>query len=218
MSPFETAWVARRLRPLEGTTPSVSHPRAAPAVSGPQHLEGRAPSWPALLEGTAPSAPHPKAVIPSSLAWPVALSESLSIRSHCPTQFIDVTDLVADVIARHCLAAGQVTVQSLHTTTGIVLNENEPLLLADFRRTLARVAPRGAAYAHDDFTRRRDIVPGERVNAHAHCQALFVPTTATLVVADGALVLGRWQRVFFVELDGPQARTLCVSLLGVLAA
>jgi secondary thiamine-phosphate synthase enzyme len=210
MSPFEAAWVARRLR-----DPASS--RFGPAQSDPEVVEGAGPR---PLEGTALSAswatrPGAGADRPAAVAF--AVSERLCIRSHRATQFIDVTGLVADLVARHHLAAGQVTVQTLHTTTGIVVNEHEPLLLADFRRTLARVAPRGARYAHDDFTRRRDIGPGERVNARAHCQALFVPTSATLVVADGGLVLGRWQRVFFVELDGPQARAMCVSVVGVLA-
>jgi secondary thiamine-phosphate synthase enzyme len=158
-----------------------------------------------------------RAAGPAAWARPpvLAVHERVPVRSERPTQFLDVTGLVNEVIARQHLEAGQVTVQALHTTAGIVVNEHEPLLLADFRRTLARVAPRRARYAHDDFTRRRDIPPGERVNAHAHCQALFVPTSATLAVAGGALVLGRWQRVFFVELDGPQARAMHVSLIGV---
>jgi len=34
-------------------------------------------------------------------------------------------------------------------------------------------------------------------------------------VVDGELVLGRWQSVMLVELDGPRARTVGVQVAGV---
>lgn len=156
------------------------------------------------------------AVLPhaSSGGWTVA-SECLRLQSVTEVQFVDITDAVARLVRRHRLRAGLVNVQTRHTTTGIVVNEHEPLLLEDFRRTLQRVAPRLGGYAHDDFRRRGPLPVGERVNGHAHCRALLLPCHATLNVGDGGLCLGRWQRVFFVELDGPQAREVSVGLCGV---
>lgn len=56
-----------------------------------------------------------------------------------------------------------------HTTTAVVVNEHEPLLLDDFRDVLERTIPRAARYRHDDLARRVDIPPGEPKNGHAHC-------------------------------------------------
>jgi octaprenyl-diphosphate synthase len=134
-----------------------------------------------------------------------------------PTEFVDITQRIRDEVRRSGLRDGRVHLQSLHTTMGIAVNENEPLLLADFERTLERVAPRTGAYDHDDFARRLDIPLDEPVNGHAHCRQLLLSAFATLLVEDGALVLGRWQSVFAVELDGPRRREVAVHLEGEFA-
>jgi octaprenyl-diphosphate synthase len=72
----------------------------------------------------------------------------------------------------------------------------------------------GARYQHDDFSRRLDIAVDEPENGHAHCRQLLLTGFATLLVEDGALVLGRWQSVFAVELDGPRQRQLAIQLEG----
>jgi secondary thiamine-phosphate synthase enzyme len=132
-----------------------------------------------------------------------------------PTQFIDLTDRVQALVAELAIATGIVNVQSLHTTTAIVLNEHEPLLLADFSNVLERVAPSCGDYRHDDLDARTvNVGPGERINGHAHCRALVLSPSVCLNVAGGRLLLGRWQRIFLAELDGPQVREVSVLLLG----
>ena len=74
---------------------------------------------------------------------------------------------------------------SSHTTAAIRINENEPLLLADFKRLLDRLAPLGG-YEHDDMSRREDVPPDEPTNGHAHCQQLLLSSSETLpVVGEG---------------------------------
>jgi secondary thiamine-phosphate synthase enzyme len=103
----------------------------------------------------------------------------------------------------------------MHTTTAIVVNEHEPLLLADFAALLGRVAPQDALYGHDDITARTvNLAPGERPNGHAHCRAVLLGSSALLNLAGGHLQLGRWQRVFLVEMDGPRSREVSVLVLG----
>ena len=51
-------------------------------------------------------------------------------------------------------------------------------------------------------------------HGHAHCRALLLPTSACLNVVDGRLALGRWQRVFLVELDGPRHREVSLVAVG----
>ena len=59
-----------------------------------------------------------------------------------------------------------------------------------------------------------NLAPDERANGYAHCRALLLPTSALLNVAEGRLQLGRWQRVFLVELDGPRVREVSVPVSG----
>ena len=134
-----------------------------------------------------------------------------------PTEFVDITDRIRQEIQRSHLRNGRVYLQSLHTTLGIVVNENEPLLLTDFEGLLEKLAPAGAGYEHDDFSRRVDIRLDEPVNGHAHCRQLLLSAFATLLVEDGRLVLGRWQSVFAVELDGPRHREVAMQLDGEIA-
>jgi secondary thiamine-phosphate synthase enzyme len=138
----------------------------------------------------------------------------IRFKTSAPTQFVDITDQLRDAVRRSGLREGRLHLQSLHTTVGLAINENEPLLLRDFESLLEKLAPSGAGYEHDDFARRFDIALDEPVNGHAHCRQLLLTAFATLLVENGDLVLGRWQSVFAVELDGPRPRELAIQLDG----
>ncbi|MEO5898075.1 MAG: secondary thiamine-phosphate synthase enzyme YjbQ [Vicinamibacterales bacterium] len=136
---------------------------------------------------------------------PVATSRAM--------EFVDLTVRIEALAAEAGFHAGLVNIQSLHTTTAIVVNQAEPLLLVDFECLLARTAPEDAPYRHND-TNVRTLARGERPNGHAHCQALLLGPSAMLNFAEGRLQLGRSQRVFLVELDGPRERNVSVLLFG----
>jgi secondary thiamine-phosphate synthase enzyme len=139
----------------------------------------------------------------------------IRIATERPTEFIDLTDGLEALVAEAELTTGFVNVHTLHTTTGIVVNEHEPLLLEDMTAMLESLAPLTAPYQHDDESRRWvNLSPGERANGHAHCRALLLGTSTCLNVIDGRLVLGRWQRVFLAELDGPRPREISVLMMG----
>jgi secondary thiamine-phosphate synthase enzyme len=146
---------------------------------------------------------------------PTCRLSRIHLSSTHPTEFIDLTDRLQDLVAEAGLRVGVINVQTLHTTTGIVVNEHEPLLLTDFRRLLEGAAPDDGRYRHDDPTVRTvNLTDEERPNGHAHCRALLLPSSACLNVSRGRLLLGRWQRVFFVELDGARDRDISVVAFG----
>ena len=137
------------------------------------------------------------------------------IATERPTEFIDLTKSLEELLAESRIVTGLLNVQSLHTTAAIVVNEGEPLLLKDFDCLLHHVAPNDVPYRHDDETIRTvNLSPGERPNGASHCKALLLGSSACLNVLDGRLLLGRWQRVFLAELDGPRARDISVLLIG----
>jgi octaprenyl-diphosphate synthase len=142
------------------------------------------------------------------------IAQRLRFKTSSPTQFVDITDQLRQEVRRSGLRMGRIHLQSLHTTVGLTVNENEPLLLRDFESLLERLAPTGAGYEHDDFARRFEIALDEPVNGHAHCRQLLLTGFATLLVENADLVLGRWQSVFAVELDGPRQRELAIQLDG----
>ena len=140
---------------------------------------------------------------------------TIRIDTEYPTQFIDLTSDLEAFVAASGVQWGLLNVQSLHTTAAIVVNEHEPLLLTDMAGLLERLAPVEAIYHHDDITLRTvNCVLVEPPNGHSHCRALLLGATVTLNLVDGELQLGRWQRVFLVELDGPRTRDVSLLLLG----
>ena len=146
---------------------------------------------------------------------PTCRHTRIRVMTERPTQFIDITERLEALIAGAGIQAGLVNVQTLHTTTAIVVNEHEPLLLADFASLLERAAPRYADYRHDDWLMRTvNVTADERSNGHGHCRALLLGVSACLNVTDGRLQLGCWQRVFLAELDGPREREISVVVLG----
>lgn len=137
----------------------------------------------------------------------------IRIVTSAPTGYVDLTDELSAIVSRTGVSCGLLHLQTRHTTTGLLINECEPLLLADIDERLERWAPAAADYGHDDQARRTvNLVPGERRNGHAHCRAMLFRASETVHIADGRLALGRWQRVMFVELDGPQEREVSVMI------
>lgn len=116
-----------------------------------------------------------------------------------PLEILDLTDEVCAWVRGTGVREGLLVVTSPHTTARITRNEREPELQRDMVRFLERLAPARAGYAHD-----RDTVD-DRANAHAHLVGLLMPASEAIPVEDGEPLLGGWQSLFLVELDGPRA-------------
>jgi secondary thiamine-phosphate synthase enzyme len=142
-------------------------------------------------------------------------AETLLFRTAAAREFRDVTDQVADVVRRSAVSQGWVSVFSRHTTAAVVLNENEPLLLEDMGNMLERLSAAAGIYQHNDLTRRvGEMDPDECANGHAHCQHLLLGGSENIPIAGGRMELGRWQRIFLLELDRPRDRQLVVQVFG----
>ena len=140
---------------------------------------------------------------------------TLQIRTETAPQFIDITDRVRDCVAQAGLRDGLVVIFSRHTTAAVAVNENEPLLIEDLCRFLERIAPRDGAYRHNDFAIRTvNMTERESPNGHAHLQHLLLGSSETIPLIDGAMALGRWQSVFFIELDHPRRREVTIQIVG----
>ncbi len=127
----------------------------------------------------------------------------------------DVTDHVRAIVRESGVREGVVTVTSRHTTCAISVNENEERLLEDIREFFLRLAPPDARYLHNDLHLRENIPPDEPENAHAHLIAMMLGNSESLCVHEGEPVLGRYQSVLLVEMDGPRDRTVAVMVCGM---
>lgn len=134
-----------------------------------------------------------------------------------PIQFVDITDEVTELVQQSGITDGIVTIVSRHTTAAIRIQEAEPLLLEDLLGFLRRLAPSNVHYQHNDFRiRTHHMHDDESPNGHSHCLQFLLGTSETVPVMDGQLLLGQWQRIFLVELDGPRPkREILVQTVGV---
>ena len=141
--------------------------------------------------------------------------ESIQIKTQARLHFVDLTDQIMAMIQQCGIQNGLVNIQTRHTTTAIIINEHEPLLLGDMQNILASIVPEDRSYQHDNFCLRTiNMCPEERENGHSHCKAMLLGSSETVNIVDRTLQLGRWQRIFLVELDGDREREVSVMIMG----
>jgi len=142
-------------------------------------------------------------------------SELLSYETSEAPQFVDITDDVAAVVSRSGVANGVAVVFSRHTTAAVKINECEPELLKDMARFLGDIAPIERDYHHNNFdVRTVNMQEDECPNAHSHCQHLMLSASESIPVLSRRMHLGRWQRIFLVELDRAKRRQVTVQVIG----
>ncbi len=130
-------------------------------------------------------------------------------------EFIDITGWVSECGAQSRVQNGFAVVFSKHTTAAVKINENEPLLLQDMVKFLERFSPRHGEYQHNNFSVRTvNMTPDESPNGHAHLQHLLLGTSETIPILNGSMQLGRYQSIFFIELDHPRPREVMVQVVG----
>jgi secondary thiamine-phosphate synthase enzyme len=124
------------------------------------------------------------------------------VRTDRREQMLDITDAVAAAVAELGVDAGAVLVHVPHTTAAVTVNEgHDPDVVRDVLRHLAGLVPQSAGFAHAEG------------NSDSHIKAILVGCGQAIPVEAGAPALGRWQRVFLCEFDGPRTREVWVSPL-----
>ncbi len=125
----------------------------------------------------------------------------------------DLTPQIESHLAASRMQNGFVTLTSRHTTTALTINENEDRLLEDVKTFLTQLIPPQAHYLHNDI-HLRNCPPDEPENAHSHLAAMLLGSSEVIPVSEGRLVLGQYQSIMLVELDGSRERTVAVQIYG----
>ena len=120
----------------------------------------------------------------------------LSIQTYRRDQYLEITREVQRVVNETSVTDGLVVVFVPHTTAGVTINENaDPDVVTDTIEQLDRMVPWSQpVYRHGEG------------NSDSHVKASLVGSSQYVIVADGRLVLGTWQAIFFCEFDGPRSR------------
>ena len=131
--------------------------------------------------------------------------ERIEIETRQSTELIDITGKVKEIVKSKSgdVDSGICVIFTKHTTSGIIINENETGLKSDILALLNDLIPKGKGYLHD----RIDD------NAHSHLRSVVLGSSVTIPIEKGGLALGTWQSIFFVECDGPRRRDVYVKVI-----
>ncbi|MFZ2226770.1 MAG: secondary thiamine-phosphate synthase enzyme YjbQ [Candidatus Moraniibacteriota bacterium] len=141
--------------------------------------------------------------------------KKIEVTSTSSVEIIDITDKVAEVVASSGVREGMALVYSPHTSAGIFVNHNEPMLLQDFSRVLQRVAPIDEHYSHDLFELAKKNKSDGRSNGHSHCKVMLLGVSETLPIEKGHLMITEKQNIFLAEMDGARKRDIIVQVMGL---
>lgn len=141
---------------------------------------------------------------------------SLTVTAPHRLGFVDLTEAARDFSASSEIEEGALLAFCAHTTCAVIVNEWESGALEDLTVKLDELFPVDAYYAHDDLSRRTEnLVEDERRNGHSHVAQMVLGQTSQLIPISGReLLLGRWQRLFLLELDEPKERTVVLHAFG----
>ncbi len=144
------------------------------------------------------------------------LTREIIVRASSRLTFVDLTEALEEQIRVAEIKDGCVVAFCAHTTCSLLINEWESGALEDLKHALERLFPDHHYYAHDDPTRRtQNVVDEERQNGHSHvAQMVMGGSSHAIPISDGVPMLGRWQRLFLVELDEPKDRRVLFHAFG----
>ncbi len=122
---------------------------------------------------------------------------SIKIASRRREDLVDITSMVQNAVREASIKSGICFLYCPHTTAAVTVNEGaDPSVATDMISGLARIVPESWDFKHAEG------------NSDAHIKASLVGPSISLLVEDGQLLLGTWQKIFFCEFDGPRNRSL----------
>jgi secondary thiamine-phosphate synthase enzyme len=113
----------------------------------------------------------------------------------------DITEQVAKAATKLGSESGALLISLPHTTAAVTVGENwDDDVTGDVERALAAWVP-GVRFDHGEG------------NSPAHFLSEAIGVSCLVPLEKGKPVLGRWQGIFLIELDGPRERTVRVAAL-----
>lgn len=129
---------------------------------------------------------------------PTVKETTFRVRTAAREQILIVTQEVNQALSKLTSGDGICTIAVPHTTCAISVNENaDPDVPADLTKALRAMVP-NVRFAHGEG------------NSDAHLLSMLIGCSLSWPYRNGELVLGTWQGIYFVELDGPRERKCTV--------
>ena len=128
--------------------------------------------------------------------------QHLHINTHRKREIVDITDQVQSALEKKSAENGICQLTVLHTTAALTTADLDPGTDLDMLDAFEAMMPK-LRYRH----------PHNPAHVPDHILSSLIGTSVTQPVESGQLVLGTWQRIILVELDGPRERELALTFL-----
>src|SRR5881392_1648862 len=120
--------------------------------------------------------------------------KTLRVPTNAKQEILLITDEVQNALGELTSADGICTIVTPHTTCAISVNENaDPDVPRDLTAALRAMIP-NVNFRHGEG------------NSDAHLLSTIIGTSLSWPYRNGQLILGTWQGIYFIELDGPRTR------------
>jgi secondary thiamine-phosphate synthase enzyme len=121
-------------------------------------------------------------------------------------ELINITPQVEQAVKDSGIINGLCLVNSMHITSSVFINDDEPGLHNDFEKWLEWLAPEKpySQYQHNGF----------EDNADAHLKRTIMGREVVVAITDGKLDFGTWEQIFYGEFDGMRKKRLLIKIIG----
>jgi secondary thiamine-phosphate synthase enzyme len=130
------------------------------------------------------------------------MADRIRIKTTAREELADITNEVRAAIETSGVQNGVAHLWSMHTTCALTVNEGaDPDVKSDMVGFLSELIPQDAGFDHAEG------------NSDSHIKTSLFGPGLTLLIEDGAPLLGTWQSIYLAEWDGPRQRTIAIQII-----
>lgn len=137
-----------------------------------------------------------------------SFTDYLTLNIPSKMAFENITPRVADAVRKSGVKEGIALINSMHITSSVFVNDDEPGLHHDFGEWLEQLAPFNPDPDHYHHNRT-----GED-NADAHLKRQVMGREVVVAITNGRLDFGRWEQIFYGEFDGNRPKRVLIKIIG----
>jgi secondary thiamine-phosphate synthase enzyme len=126
----------------------------------------------------------------------------IEIKTNKKREIVDITDKIQEIIEKQDKNSGLVHLLALHTTCALTTADLDPGTDLDYLDTLEKIVPK-LNFRH----------PHNPSHFPDHFLSSLIGVSLLVPFENKNLILGTWQRIILIELDGPRVRNIKVTII-----
>ncbi len=129
--------------------------------------------------------------------------DAIPVKTGKRQELRDITAEIQQYLTSNAFTSGVLIIYCPHTTAAMTINEGaDPSVVRDILTSLERLIPHHGDYRHMEG------------NSDAHIKTSLTGPSVQVIVEEGRLMLGAWQKIFLAEFDGPRSRKVWLKWIG----